>query len=755
MPERFTNPLTIIFLKMLIGLKKNITPEESKQIIETAFKCLTKIDNNRQVRNRSSLNEITGIINNPKITTATVCGVLNIFRSEDNTLMRPFALDGSLETQYLSGDTVLDVTHEALIRNWKMLSEWDEEELENLKEYNDFNTQMQRWLDNGRNEEFLLTSGNYAFFNNWYQKCRPNPYWILKHDNSQRPEREKLRSAANRFEKCEAYIKQSREALIAKEKARKKKVVITLAGLIIFIAGLSIFSYWAMQEKKNADRQTVIAEENAARAEENAKKAEQQTSAALEAKQEAQEQRDNADRMYHQALEAKKESDLARYQAELSRQDAEESKLKAEKNFILAEEQRQTAEKERQNALYQMELTKQANDSASRLYYVALCNALSMKAKNQYEDKKLNLRLAKTACEMNSRSGNNQNKAELYDAMLFALEENNYLKPLTLSNGDHVKNFTLDGDGNIYAVGEDATISKYIILNGGSVKKMSETTDFQSKVPVEKAFFLDFNNVVISAKDKSAYLVNIISKVKTKLPLHNSYIRSVIPISDDSYCLVAAYVNGFVDVEPWSKGAAPRVSKDFQKQITDVYFQGGGAVYVLFHDGNLKKWDYKNDKIEDILQPSTSQNAFKLSAVPDKNMLLVCFSDGNMQFLDLTSGKITGSMAVGHSKLENMLYDSNTGILALASADKRISLINTNDFQAKPLVIEEHCLGNSKVKAMSFNNKGVLFVLTDDNKLRFWDTDVNTYANTLSAMKLAPLSNTEWNWILGSNFSEK
>ena len=141
--------------------------------------------------------------------------------------------------------------------------------------------------------------------------------------------------------------------------------------------------------------------------------------------------------------------------------------------------------------------------------------------------------------------------------------------------------------------------------------------------------------------------------------------------------------------------------------------------------------------------------------IPDKNLLLVCFSDGNMQFLDLWSGKITGGMSVGHSKLENMLYDSNTGILALASADKRISLINTNDFQAKPLVIEEHSLGNSKVKSMIFNDKGVLFALTDDNKLRFWDTDVNTYANTLSALRLAPLTDTEWNWILGSNFSEK
>ncbi|MBR2202514.1 MAG: hypothetical protein IJ894_17580, partial [Bacteroidales bacterium] len=68
----------------------------------------------------------------------------NIFRSEDNTLLRPFAVEGKLDTQYLSGETMLDVTHEALIRNWQMLSHWDVEELENLNTYNDFNGQVQR-----------------------------------------------------------------------------------------------------------------------------------------------------------------------------------------------------------------------------------------------------------------------------------------------------------------------------------------------------------------------------------------------------------------------------------------------------------------------------------------------------------------------------------------------------------------------------------------------------------------------------------
>ncbi|MBR2200425.1 MAG: hypothetical protein IJ894_06715, partial [Bacteroidales bacterium] len=201
------------FMRNANWAEKSISPEESKMIIEKAFKTLTKIDNNRQVRNRCTVNEITGIINRPNITNATVCGVLNIFRAQENTLLRPFMMDNSVESQYLPGDTVLDVTHEALIRNWEMLSQWDIEELDNLKEYNDFNSQVQRWIDNGRSPEFLLASGNYAFFNDWYERCRPNPYWILKHDTSQRPQREKLLVATNRMEKCDEYMKQSHEAI--------------------------------------------------------------------------------------------------------------------------------------------------------------------------------------------------------------------------------------------------------------------------------------------------------------------------------------------------------------------------------------------------------------------------------------------------------------------------------------------------------------------------------------------------------------
>ncbi|MBR4440060.1 MAG: hypothetical protein IKS00_00800 [Bacteroidales bacterium] len=731
---------------------KSITPDESKMIIETAFKTLTKIDNNRQVRNRCTLNEITGIINKPYITNAQVCAVLNIFRTNNNTLIRPFINSDSVDSQYLSGETVLDVTHEALIRNWKMLSAWDEEELENLKEYNDFNTQVQRWLDNGRSPDLLLAPGNYAIFSQWYEKCRPNQYWILKNDTSQRPEDDKLHAAASRMEKCEEYMLQSHDAIIANEKSRRRKIAATICGLLVFIVGLLFFSSWAMKEKDNAEKQTLLAEENAQKAEEQQKAAEQQRSAALSAQMDAQQQRDSVQIMFQQALAAKNESDIARQLAEMMRQDADESRRKAEANYILAERQRDTAERERQNALYQMQLTKEANDSASRLYYVALCNTLAMKAKNKYEDKLLNLRLAKTACEMNLKGGSSQKNADLYDAMLLAMEENRIINPIKLSNSG-IKAFTVDNQGRIVTFDNSGEVSFHRIVGGGKSKIESVISDYVGKVPVENAVFATNYLIAYSTKDRSSYLINIDNKRRVTLPSSSNYVKAVSPSPDVAKCVVI-YSDGKAAVISTDNGNT-LADNDFQTKLTDVYFHKDGVVYLLCHDGRLLKWNYLGGDVKTILPASSLQNAFKVTAIPDKDILVVCYSDGDIQFVNLLSDQKCGTMAGGHSNLENVLYDHSTGILALSSADKRISLVNTNDFNEKPLVIEEHSLGNCKVKCMSFNNKGVLFALTDDNMLRFWDTDPTVYSNSLASMQLAPLSSTEWNLILGREFSEK
>ena len=72
-----------------------------------------------------------------------------------------------------------------------------------------------------------------------------------------------------------------------------------------------------------------------------------------------------------------------------------------------------------------------------------------------FEDKTLNLRLAKTACEMNLKGGGDTKKnADLYDAMLFAMEENKIIEPLNISGGPF-KAFAIDPAGCIVTIADD------------------------------------------------------------------------------------------------------------------------------------------------------------------------------------------------------------------------------------------------------------------------------------------------------------
>ncbi len=747
---------------------KNITPEESKQIIEIAFKSLTKIDNNRQVRNRCTLHEITGIINKPNITESTVCGVLNIFRDEDNTLLRPFIVKDNIETQYLDGDTVLDVTHEALIRNWKLLTQWDREEQSNLNEYNEFNAQVQRWLNNGRKSAFLLPAGNYAVFNDWYQKCRPNKYWILKHDTSQRSEEERLRTATSRMEKLNSYMEQSHNAIVAQEKSKRKKNLYALFILSAFILVLAGFSWWALSEKNNAEYQSSMAadrqryaEQQQHIAENERQMADLQKKIAQKANEEAQQQRDSVKILYDRARAAKRESDRARHIAEEAVQIAEQERQNAEYNYKQAELQRDTAERERRNALHQRDLTKMANDNAAHLYYVALCNTLAMKAKNQYEDKTLNLRLAKTACDMNLKGGSTTINADLYDAMLYAMEQNNIIKPLNINSSSPIKSFVINPSGQIVTFASNGNIAKYKITGNGKVDNIGsiELNNNGYRVPVESAQFLTSSLIVYSAKDRKSYLIDINTQKRTPLSGANDYVQAVSALSTEKSSdgvkqFAVAYVGGKVAILNIN-GNEPITQKDFNVNITDIYYHSNNCLYVLFLDGSLKKWNPSTNEIKTVLKSTSPIHAYKMAPITDKHLLAVCYSDGLIQFVGLNTDSKGPKMVAGHSKLEILLYDPLSGFLALSSADKRISLINTNNINEKPLVIEEHSLGNSKVKCMSFNNKGVLFALTDDNKLRFWDTNPQIYANGLSKMNLTLLSDTEWDLIMGHEFSER
>ena len=159
---------------------KEISDEDAKAIIRSAFVCLTKIDQSRAVRNRMTLQEIRDIIGRPEFGIKDVGAVLDIFREPGNTFIRPFISPEKADGE-LKADDILDITHESLIRNWEYLEQWAKIEYDHYTVSLDFEQQLNRWVDSGRSNGFLLSIGPLTYFENWFNLANPNAHWLARY----------------------------------------------------------------------------------------------------------------------------------------------------------------------------------------------------------------------------------------------------------------------------------------------------------------------------------------------------------------------------------------------------------------------------------------------------------------------------------------------------------------------------------------------------------------------------------------------
>ena len=720
------------FLENSNWAEKNITVEESKEIIETVFKSLTKVDNNRPVRNRCTLKEITGIINRENITNATVCGVINIFRTPDNSLIKPFLDPEKTETQYLSGDTVLDVTHEALIRNWKMLSEWDTQEAADMKDYHDFNSQMQLWIKSEKNPSYLLNSGNYSYFKQWFNRSKPNPYLFVKYDNTKLPARQKLKNAQFRYENYVDFLDNSFLAIQTKAKAAKRRVRLVIYGLSIFIATLSYFSYWALQEKNNAETQQAEAEKQKKYAENQQIIAETQQRKAEQANEIASQQRDTAELRARQADEARKRAEYASFIAEKNRRTAVEERLRADSNYQKMLEQKLISDALGDSLKDKIAENDRVQREKDKINNMAKANMLAMKAKNQYKDKKINLNLILTADRYHQLIGLTETSPEFYDATLFALEENGCYQPMKTTS-QKIMGFAIDSDNQIICLTEKGQIIGYK-LDGEKTKETKISKNEDSRFSVRKACFIDAENLVYSTSDKNTYYVNTKNGEKVKLNSQGDYIKSA-SVTTDKKLLVIAYELGKVVVLNYTDPDSHVIkSINLKTKLSDVNCAlNNSEIYILTDKGSLIKWNIKNGSQKTVFSQSGSR-ATNMVTIPNKRQLAICFDNGDIQFVDTKTDTQASKIVGGYAGLQNVVYSIHSGLLAVSGVDNRISLIDTKDVSKKHIAIEQHSLNRQAVSAMGFSSDNILYVLTADNALRYFYTDIDRYLKKVKSM---------------------
>jgi WD40 repeat protein len=312
--------------------------------------------------------------------------------------------------------------------------------------------------------------------------------------------------------------------------------------------------------------------------------------------------------------------------------------------------------------------------------------------------------------------------------------------------------FTIDDSDNLVCITQNAHILTYSQASG-KTKEIKKLTKFESKAAVVNAIFLDPDNVIYSTSDRNSYHLNIKTETRCKLSSYGEIAKAAC-ITMDAKKIVVAYEGGRIVVLDIKEPNGRLISSlNLKTKLLGMCCSpNSNDVYILTARSELYKWSVKEGR-QRMIRPNKDQNASCIVAIPDKRQAAVCFSNGNIEFVDMTTDTQADAMLGGHSGFQEAVYDTETGYLMISSLDKRITVIKTRTPLEKPVVIEEHSLNRSDVLAIGLASGQVLYALTADNAIRFFNLDVEANVAEIKKMSPMPLNQEELELILGRDFN--
>jgi tetratricopeptide (TPR) repeat protein len=307
--------------------------DRSRKIAEVLFKALSERGaDNREIRRPTRLSTICDITG---ASPAEVIAVIDVFRRGGRSfLMPPFGTE-------LHADSVIDISHESLIRNWQRLKDWVNEEGQSVRIYRRV---AETAVLHREGSEALMQEPALSFALDWRDKSHPTKAWgeryhpdfetamtYLEQSRIAREERvaaeqkkrnEEIERDKRELEKAKRFVE------LQKRAARRLRLLIAALCVILLLAFATAGFAWNQRSSALQSREAAeLARKNAERSAEAARHAESyaqdQAVAAVDSKEEA--------------LAAQKVAAQEKERAEAAAKLATEQKAEAEENLHAAQ----------------------------------------------------------------------------------------------------------------------------------------------------------------------------------------------------------------------------------------------------------------------------------------------------------------------------------------------------------------------------------------------------------------------------------
>jgi tetratricopeptide (TPR) repeat protein len=295
--------------------------ERGQVVAELLFKALTERGaDNREIRRPTSLQDICAITN---ATEAEVVAVIDVFRGPGRSFLMPPA------GVALKPETVIDISHESLIRNWERLRAWVDDEAQSARIYRRL---ADAATDYYKKAGGLLDDVTLRYVLRWRERLKPEWAWGVRYHPDFNTAMSYLElSSLSADARIEAEQERERRELettraFAEKQARaaRRLRLLAIGMAVMFMLALATAGYAMVQRKQALESSRIAVEEKL-----KAVKQSEALAEALKVKEVAENERKLSDARRFAAEREQQKAEAAE-DAALARAVSEEKRAKSE-----------------------------------------------------------------------------------------------------------------------------------------------------------------------------------------------------------------------------------------------------------------------------------------------------------------------------------------------------------------------------------------------------------------------------------------
>lgn len=694
-----------------------------KEIAEVLFKTITeKTAENKGMRRAGRLGLIAQLAEAEE---EDVIYVVEHFRQPG----RSFLMPGISVT--LTADTMIELSHESLMRIWKRLNGWVDEEFESA--------QMYKRLSNAAAMYQIGKTGlwrppDLQLALNWQKKQKPTREWAQRYDEA--------------FERAIVFLDTSRITYEAELKnlemmqrrvLRRTRTTAAIFGVMFCVA--IVFFFLSYIQKINADTNALLAQQNFEKAQQQSRLAEAERQNAIASANLAKSRGDTLSATVNQLRQVLDQVKAEQARAEKALEEATIQREEAERQTSLANEARDQFNEQYQRA-------EAALKAANRAYLLQVAQSLAAKSVQENDDNDLAGLLAMQGYIFHRRFDGPIYDPYIYEGLYTSLTKVSGLAYNAIrAQGPrhvHIKSLALTGENNgFYSGGADGRIMK-----GNFAELATTPTPYANPYPTQVIALSPDENYLVNGSDSS--FVQIYN-LQNKSPRPSSVARNLPGSTNDiafipggNSFIVASSGRALTKVDAATGRTSTLVTLPFELKSIDISPDGKTLAGVSV-TGNVVLVDLATQTFSTLIEENQSR-LFAVRFTPDGSSVAYGGEDKESArgFVRLYNFKTkeTRHFSGHRARVNDIDFSPDGALMASAGTDKRLLLYVLANPGDLPITMSNNA---GYVWDIAFTkNSDYLIAACSESEIRVWPTKPSLLAEKICPQLKRNMTKDEW-----------